>query len=117
MEHLKLLAEKFAELSMSKRFPVEKWLNIYGVNADVLFPYEFFTVDFGAIRLDYRKDEWYITGTEAMLGDSAAIEKLGDKYQQIYEKFISDLPGLKSAHVVKLQEQVIALQEELNQVA
>lgn len=117
MEHLKILAEKFAELSINKKFPVEKWLKTYGVGADVLFAYDYFTVDFNDISLKYDKDEWTITGKEAILNDSSAIERFGDHYQQVYEKFLTDLPGLKSDYVRKLQEQFIELQEELNQAA
>lgn len=117
MKHLKKLAELFAELSINKKFPVEKWIQRYGVNVFVLNAYEWYTVDFGAIFLKYDNEEWTITGKETVLRDIVGIEQLADKYQTIYERFLADLPGLKADHIRKLQEQLIELKEEIKQVA
>ena len=114
---MKLLAEKFAELSINKKFPIEKWMQRYGVNVLVLDAYEWYTVDFGAIFLKFDNDEWTVTGKEIFLNNLSAIEKLGDNYQTVYERFLNDLPELKAKYIMDLQQQVIELQEEFNQVA
>ena len=117
MKHLKILSELFAELSINKKFPIEKWLQRYGVNVFVLDYYEWYTVDFGTISLKYDNEEWTISGKETTLNDLIGIEQLGDHYQTVYETFLKDLPGLKASYVRNLQQQVIELQEELKQVA
>lgn len=117
MEHLKLIAEKFAELSIDKRFPIIHWLTGCGIRVDILEPYDTFTVDFGVVMLIYVNREWTIHAKESFIFNHELIEETGREFQDVLDRFIDRLPELKARHIVNTQKQLIELQEELQQVA
>lgn len=117
ISELHQLAERFAELATTKKFPIEKWLGQVGVNVDVLFPYETVSVKFAELELIFNNEEWNTKGCSEVLYSKTAIEKIIVKYQQVYDQFVETLPARKEKHIEGLQKQVYELMEELNAVA
>jgi hypothetical protein len=117
MEHLKLLAERFAELSIDKRFPIIHWLTGYGVRVDIHEDYETFTVDFGDAALMYINRAWRFNVSEAFIFNPEAIRKTENHFQNMLDQFAERLPELKARHIINTQMKLMELQEELNQVA